>query len=98
MAVTALSVGLLRKDQRDAQALSLAVTALPLTLPAAWVYIRQGLQLPWPTIGCLVAGLVLGGWIGAIFANRLTKRTLKLAFVLLLAAMAVYMAVVASTS
>jgi uncharacterized membrane protein YfcA len=84
LAITALSVALL------------AVTALPLTLPAAWVYIDQGIHLPWPIIGCLVAGLVLGGWVGAIFANRLTKRALKVAFVLLLIAMAGYMAVVAS--
>jgi uncharacterized membrane protein YfcA len=98
LAITALSVVLLRKDQHDAQALSLAVTALPLTLPAAWVYINQRMDLPWHSIGCLVAGLVLGGWIGAIFANSLTKRALKAAFVLLLVAMAAYMAVVASNS
>jgi uncharacterized membrane protein YfcA len=91
-------VALLHKDQHEAQALSLAVTAMPLTLPAAWVYINHGMHLPWPVVGCLVAGLVLGGWIGAIFANSLTKRALKIAFVVLLVAMAAYMAEVASKS
>jgi uncharacterized protein len=98
LAITALSVALLHKNQHEAQALSLTITALPLTLPAAWVYIYQGWHLPWLVIGCLVAGLALGTWIGAMFANRLTQRTLKVAFALLLIAMAAYMAVIAIRS
>jgi uncharacterized membrane protein YfcA len=98
LAITSLSVVLLGKNQHEAQALSLAITALPLTLPAAWVYVRQGWNLPWLLIGCLVAGLVLGTWTGARFANRLNEKTLKSAFVILLATMAAFMAVIASRS
>ena len=98
LAITSLSVVLLGKNQHEAQALSLAITALPLTLPAAWVYVRQGWNLPWLLIGCLVAGLVLGTWTGAGFANRLNEKTLKSAFVILLATMAAFMAVIASRS
>ena len=96
VAITALSILLLHKRQHEAQALSLAITALPLTLPAAWVYVRQGWQPSWLVIGYLIAGLTLGTWIGALFANRQTERTLKIAFVLLLIAMAAYMAVIAN--
>ena len=40
--------------------------------------------------------LTLGKWIGALFANRQTERTLKIAFVLLLIARAAYMVLIAS--
>jgi uncharacterized protein len=93
LAVTALCTVLLHKHQHDAQALSLAITSMPLTLPAAWVYVRQGWHLPWQLIGYLLAGLLFGGWVGAMFANRLTERSLKIAFNSLLIAMVVYMTV-----
>lgn len=98
LAITALCVGLLHKNQHEAQALSLAITALPLTLPAAWVYIFQGWRLPWQVIGCLVAGLVFGGRMGAVFANRVTQKNLKAAFTSLLVVMGIYMAVMAIRS
>jgi uncharacterized protein len=98
LAITALSVAVLHKNQHEAQALSLATMALPLTLPAAWVYVHQGWHLPWHVIGGLVAGLVLGGWIGAMFANRLSERTLKVSFTLLLVALGFYMAIKAAKS
>ncbi|HTZ56953.1 MAG TPA: sulfite exporter TauE/SafE family protein [Acidobacteriaceae bacterium] len=96
LAITALCVVLLHRDRHEANALSLAITAMPLTLPAAWVYVRHGWHLPWEIIGCLVVGLALGAWTGAVFANRLTERTLKAAFTTLLIAMTVYMTVIAS--
>jgi len=98
LAVTALSVILLRKRQHEAQALSLAVTALPLTLPAAWVYVHQGLDLPWRAIVWLIVGLIVGGWTGAVFATRLPEKKLKLAFTVVLVAMASYMIVRAMRS
>jgi uncharacterized protein len=98
LAITALSVVLLRKEQHEAQALSLAITMLPLTLPAAWVYMRQGWHLPWQVIISLVVGLAIGNWLGAGYANRLPEHKLKAAFAALLLAMAGYMAVIASKS
>jgi uncharacterized protein len=98
LAITALSVLLLKKDQHAAQALSIAVTMLPLTLPAAWVYARQEWHLPWLAIGCLVAGLGFGAWVGSVFAIRLPERSLKLWFAALLLVMASYMAVLAMRS
>jgi hypothetical protein len=92
LAITALSVGLLHKHQHEAQALSLAVTALPLTLPAAWVCAGQGFRLPWVPITFLLVGLPAGGWVGSVFANRLTERNLKMCVRVLLAVTACYMA------
>lgn len=88
----------LHKGQHEAQALSLAITLLPLTVPAAWVYIHQGWHLPWLEIVWLVVGLALGTWVGAAFANRLSEQKLKVAVVILLLAMASYVAVIASRS
>jgi hypothetical protein len=96
LAITALTVVLLRKEQHEAQALSLAITMLPLTLPAAWVYVRQGWHLPWAVILCLLAGLTLGTRIGALFANRLSEQKLKVAFATLLAGLAIYMGAMAA--
>jgi uncharacterized protein len=88
----------LHRDQHEAQALSRAITMLPLTLPAAWVYVQQGWHLPWLEIVWLVVGLALGTWVGAAFANRLSEQKLKVAFVILLLAMASYVAVITSRS
>ena len=49
LAITALMAGALKVTQHRAQALSLAVTALPVTLPAALLYVQQGTELPWLT-------------------------------------------------
>ena len=95
LAITALAVVFLHQKQHQAQALSLAITTLPLTLPAAWFYIRQGWHLPWTIIACLVAGLIVGTRIGGLFANRLSERNLKIAFTTLLLGLSAYMAATA---
>jgi uncharacterized membrane protein YfcA len=93
LAITALSVFFLKMSQHQAQAVSLTMTALPLTLPAAFVYVRQGLHLPWWAILGIVLGLVIGTKAGAMLANRLPERNLKLVFIALILAMAIYMAI-----
>jgi uncharacterized membrane protein YfcA len=98
LAIIALSVVLLHQKQHDAQVLSLAVSAFPLTLPAAWVYVRQGFALPWLVVGGLIAGLAIGSWLGGVCAARLTEERLKQGFVALLLAMTAYMAFVAARS
>jgi uncharacterized protein len=96
LAITALTVALLHVEQHQAQALGLAITTLPLTLPAAWVYIRQGWRLPWAVTAGLLAGLIAGTRIGALFANRLPERNLKFAFATLLVGLAIYMGATAN--
>jgi uncharacterized protein len=95
LAITVLSVFFLRASQHQAQALSLMVTALPLTLPAAWVYVRHGSNLPWWAIAGILIGLIAGTKLGSIVANRLPERNLRFVSIALILATAIYMAVTA---
>jgi len=92
LAITALMAGIAGLSQHRAQAMSLAVTALPVTLPAALLYVQQGTELPWLAIAALIVGLWIGTDIGARFANRLTPERLRLAMILTIAALALFMA------
>jgi uncharacterized protein len=92
LAITALMAGIAKISQHRAQAMSLAVTALPVTLPAALLYVQQGTELPWLAIVTLIAGLWIGTDIGARFANRASPNRLRLLMILMIAAMALFMA------
>jgi uncharacterized protein len=92
LAITALMTALMKISQHRSQAMSLAVTALPVTLPAALFYVQQGTELPWFTIISLIVGLWVGTGIGASFANRVAPEKLRLMLVVMIAAMAVFMA------
>jgi uncharacterized protein len=92
LAITALMTGLLKVSQHRSQAVSLAVTALPVTLPAALLYVQQGTELPWLTILSLIAGLWIGTELGARFANRVSPDKLRVILMIVIAAMAVFMA------
>ena len=92
LAITALMAGLAKISQHRAQAMSLAVTALPVTLPAALLYVQQGTELPWQAIISLVVGLWIGTDIGARFANRVSPDKLRIMMILMIASMAVFMA------
>jgi uncharacterized membrane protein YfcA len=83
---------LMKISQHRAQAMSLAVTALPVTLPAALFYVQQGTELPWLTIISLIAGLWVGTGIGARFANRVGPDQLRFLLIIMIAAMALFMA------
>ena len=71
---------------------SLVLWLLPVTIPAAWVYWRQGWSVPWPVIGGVVLGLLIGADVGARLANRVAEATLRRILVGLVSAMALYMA------
>jgi uncharacterized membrane protein YfcA len=92
LAITALMSGLLKVSQHRAQAMSLAVTALPVTIPAAVLYVQQGTELPWLTIVGLIIGLWVGTDIGARFATRVTPDKLRIMLILIITAMALFMA------
>lgn len=92
LAITAgLSAGL-KVPQHQAQAVSLAFSAIPTTIPAAWVYWHHGWFVPWPVIAGLVVGLWGGTYLGARVANRLAATTLRHVLIGLVSATAVYMA------
>ena len=84
--------GLLKVSQHRSQAVSLAVTALPVTLPAALLYVQQGTELPWLTIISLIVGLWVGTDIGARFANRVSPAKLRVVLMIMIPGMAIFMA------
>jgi uncharacterized protein len=92
LAITALMTGLLKVSQHRSQAVSLAVTALPVTLPAALLYVQQGTALPWYTITALIVGLWIGTGIGARLANLVSPDKLRIALMIVIAGMAIFMA------
>jgi uncharacterized protein len=92
LAITALMTALMKVSQHRSQAMSLAVTALPVTLPAALLYVQQGTELPWLTIVSLIVGLWGGTELGARFANRVRPNKLRLLLIIMIASMAVFMA------
>jgi uncharacterized membrane protein YfcA len=91
-----LSAGL-KVPQHQAQAISLALSMIPLTIPAAWVYSHQGWSIPW----FVVAGVVLGLWAGTDFGARMATRVggamLRRILIGLVSVMTVYMAYKALT-
>lgn len=86
-----LSAGL-KVPQHQAQAVSLLLSMIPLTIPAAWVYAHQGWSIPWPVIAGVVFGLWAGTDLGARLANRINEVTLRRILIGLVSAMALYMA------
>jgi len=92
LAITALMTGWLKISQHRSQAVSLAVTALPVTLPAALLYVQQGTALPWATIVALVVGLWIGTDVGARLANRVDPKRLRVVLMIVIAGMATFMA------
>ena len=63
-----------------------------MTLPAALLYVQQGTPLPWLTITALIVGLWVGTDIGARFATRVSPERLRLLMILIISAMALFMA------
>jgi hypothetical protein len=91
----AIVVGLsawLRMPQHQAQMMGLILTIMPTTVCAAYVYWRAG-QLPsWPILLAVVVGLWGGTDLGARLANHLERTTLRRILVVMVTAMALYMA------
>jgi len=91
LAITAILAAGMKVPQHVAQALALAVTTLPLTLPAAWVYAEQA-SLPWWVLAGIVVGLWLGTAAGARLATLMSERTLRRLMPVCIFAMAAFMA------
>jgi uncharacterized protein len=90
----AMTVGLsavLKRPQHQAQAVSLVMAMIPLTIPSALVYWRQGRSPPWTVILGVMLGLWAGTDFGARIANRTRESSLRGTLIVLVAAMAIYM-------
>lgn len=92
LAITAILAAGLKVPQHVSQALALAVTTLPLTLPAAWVYATEEHGLPWWVIVGIIVGLWVGTVIGARLATLLSERALQLMMPVCIFAMGAFMA------
>jgi hypothetical protein len=96
----AIVVGLgagLGVPQRRAQMVALALTLLPMTAPAAYVYWRAGWTAPWPALIGAVLGLWAGADLGARAAQSVSETALRRLVVGFVAAMALAMAAKALT-
>ena len=92
LAITAgLSAGL-RVPQHQAQLVSLVLSIIPTTIPAAWLYWREGWSAAWLLIGGVVVGLWAGTDLGARMANRAGETALHRTLLGFVSAMAIYMA------
>jgi uncharacterized membrane protein YfcA len=56
------------------------------------LYVQQGTELPWLTIVSLIVGLWIGTDIGARFATRVAPDKLRIMLIVIITAMALFMA------
>lgn len=84
-----LMILLLGYDQHEAQGLSLAVLAVPVTFVAAYTYHASGHPIDWKFALIIALFFVVGAFIGSKFAVRIDQATLKKIFAIILIVAAV---------
>jgi uncharacterized protein len=92
LATVAGLTGGLKVPQHQAQLVSLVLSIIPTTIPAAYVYWRAGQTPAWPILVAVIVGLYGGTDLGARAANRIKSTTLRRVLVIMVTAMAAYMA------
>jgi hypothetical protein len=85
-------VSVLRLEQHEAQATTLAVMLPPVGLPGVLAYAHARDSLPWATLAIVAVGFAAGALGGAKVAVRMRTVTLARAFALFLVAMAARLA------
>jgi uncharacterized membrane protein YfcA len=70
---------------------SLMISIIPTTIPAAWIYWQRGWSVSWLVIGGVLLGLWCGTDLGARMANRVSKTALHRILVGFTSVMALYM-------
>lgn len=91
LAITAGLSAALKVPQHQAQLVSLVLSIIPTTIPAAWVYWHQGWSTSWAVVGGVVLGLWVGTDLGARMANGVGETGLRRTLVGFVSAMAIYM-------
>ena len=76
-------------DQHEAQGLSLAVLAVPVTFVAAYTYHTNGHPINWKFALIIAVCFVIGGYIGSKFAVRIDQAILKKIFAVILVVAAI---------
>ncbi len=82
---------LLGYNQHEAQGLSLAVLAVPVTFLAAYTYHTSGSPINWKYAFVIAVFFVVGGYIGSKFAVSIPQNILKKIFALILVIAAIKM-------
>ena len=78
--------------QHRAQMISLALTLVPTTIPAAWVYWGHGALPSWPILAVVIVGLAIGTDLGARLATRVSAARLRILLIGFVSLMALCMA------
>ncbi len=86
-----LAIWFLGYTQHQAQGLSLAVLAVPVTFIAAYTYHTNGHQLDWRYALVIAVSFVVGGYLGSKIAVDLNQQMLKKIFGAILLIVAVKM-------
>ena len=76
--------------QHQATGTSLAVLLPPIGIAAAYEYYRHG-NVDIRAAGIIAVGVLVGGWLGAVVANRVAGPYLRLAFGLFVVSLGVYL-------
>ncbi|MEZ4818122.1 MAG: sulfite exporter TauE/SafE family protein [Flavobacteriaceae bacterium] len=74
----------LQYDQHQAQGMSLAVLAVPVTLIAAYTYHKSGYPVNWKYALLIAFFFVVGGFLGSKIAVKIDQTILKKIFALVL--------------
>ncbi len=79
-----LMIMFLGYDQHEAQGLSLAVLAVPVTFVAAYTYHTGGHPVNWKYALVIAVCFVIGAWVGSKFAIKIDQAILKKIFAVVL--------------
>jgi uncharacterized membrane protein YfcA len=79
-----LMIILLGYDQHEAQGMSLAVLAIPVTFLAAYNYHSSGHPINWKFALIIAICFVIGGFVGSKFAVSINQEVLKKVFAVVL--------------
>ncbi len=86
-----LMMMLLGFDQHEAQGMSLAVLAIPVTFVAAYTYHTSGHPINWKFALVIAVFFVIGGFLGSKFAVAINQNVLKKIFAVILVIAAIKM-------
>ncbi|WP_438961936.1 TSUP family transporter [Nonlabens sp.] len=86
-----LAIWFLGYSQHQAQGMSLAVLAVPVTLLAAYTYHKNGHELDWRYVPFIAIAFIIGGYFGSKVAISLNQQLLKKVFGIILIIVAVKM-------
>ncbi len=86
-----LAIWFLGYTQHQAQGMSLAVLAVPVTFVAAYTYHKNGHELDWRYTLIIAAAFVVGGFFGSKIAVNINQQHMKKIFGIILIIVAIKM-------